>query len=281
MKIKKALTVIGVAAAIGVILFFVLSMFSRNNGADTKPVKKYDSPLEYFELVSSDENGGEYFKAEVSTGDDGKVYMKTVRRDAPDFPEQHQEYTAEAGIFNKIEELFYSKNIGAWTERKNHDIFGYDDAAYNLKFRFGDEEVFISPENIPDSGYASIKELISLIYSYKKNENSGISLAENPETAEKKPLEIIPYDMENGYFVVAIRNNGGENVSFDSSFKAYILSGEEYTELKAVKEISPQSFTVPGGAEITVQLDMNVFGKLEKGEYKIICSGAECKFILE
>ncbi len=281
MKTKKVLTIIGVAAAIVVILFFVLSLFLRDNNAEAKPVKKYGSPLDYFELVSSNENGGEYFEAEVSAGDNGTVYLKTVRRDTPDFPEQQQEYTAEAELLGKIEELFYSKNIGAWAERKNHEIFGYDAADYKLKFRFGSDELFIDSAKIPDSGYASVKELTALIYSYKKNENSEITLAESTETAEKKPLEILPYDIENGYFIAAIRNNGGEDVSFETSFKAYILSGEEYTELKAAKEITPQSFTVPNGAEITVQLDMNAFGKLEKGRYKITCSGAECEFTLE
>ncbi|GEM_PF-5956110 len=267
----KFLPVVMFFVAIGVVMFFVKF---NHKPIDPDKLPKYDSPISAFSIESSGDINGGYSKIAVIRNDENAV-ITSVLCEKSGNPEKIQSYIASSELLNKLEEMFYQNGMIEWDKNENRKYSSSDSVGYNLVFTFGKDETSFSSSKIP-SRNSSLSELFSLIESYEKNDNTGVIIK---DVFNEDGLNI--YNLNNGYLDAEIANNDSTDRSFSTSFELFRNVDDEWVLLEAVSPSEISEFAVPASSSVSVQFDLNAFGKLESGDYKLVCGNANAEFSIE
>lgn len=274
-KLKIIFAIIGGIAIFGIIIYFVTSGFSFYK---KEPPVRYDSPLTSFRMENRGDINGGFSITEITLSDDGAAAdIKVTRRESASSPEQKRSYTAPETLLSEIQTIFYDNAVGNWASAKKPANTVYDDVLTQLTFTFGTEEVYIPSDKIPAENFSVITAINKKIADKEVNENSPMKL-DDFEINDSTGISIEPYSLENGYFVAAFLNNTAEKQSIETECKFFISENGEWKELAADEAENPGEVTVEPGSRAAVQYDLNRFGKLAAGRYKIESADASAEF---
>lgn len=266
--IIKILTVAVFVVAIGAIMMFIKL---NHKPVDPDSLPKYDSPVSVLNIVSSGDVNGGYYKVSVFRKNNNALIVSESNEKA-DYPVKHQQYTVSSELLDKIEEMFYRNGMIKWPENDDKKHSSSDSVGYTLTFIFGEETTTFSSAKIPNRNN-SLSELFSLIQSYEKNDNSEAVLK---DVFNENGLNI--FNLKNGYIDAEIVNNGSSDKSFPASFELYKSVKGEWEKITPLNDTEDNVFEVKAGTGVPVQFDLNKCGKLEAGEYRIICEENDAEF---
>lgn len=266
--IMKILPVAVFAVVIGVIMIFIKL---NHKPIDPDSLPKYDSPISVMNIVSSGDINGGYYKVSVFRKNENAIIVSESNEKA-DYPVKRQQYIVSSELLDKIEEMFYQNGMIKWPENDDKKYSSSDSVGYTLTFIFGEESTSFSSAKIP-SRNNTLSEIISLVQSYEKNDNSEAVLK---DVFNENGLNI--FDLKNGYLDAEIVNNDTSVKPFSASFELYRSENNEWKLMTSSNDPDDSVFEVKAGASVPVQFDLNGYGRLEADEYKIICEDKNAEF---
>lgn len=269
--IKKFLPVILLFVAIGVIMFFVKF---NHKPVDPDTLPKYDNPLSEVYIASQGDINGGYSKLTVErSGSLAVILSESVEKEG--YPVKKQKYLVSTDVLKEIENMFYQNGMIEWEKRENKKHSSSDLVGYALTFKFGTEFTKFTSKQIPARNN-SLSDLFALIDSFEKNENTDVILK---DVFVENGMSI--FELKNGYLDLAIINGASEDRTALAEFELYKNNNGNWNRINFEYDFEPAKFIVPAGSQVSVQFDLNALGKLEAGEYKIVCGEANAEFSIE
>lgn len=263
-----------------VVLFFVsigaVMLFIKFNHKPVDPdsLPKYDNPLSEVNIISQGDINGGYSRLIVERSGSLAVILSEFA-EKEGYPAKRQRYLVSADVLTEIENMFYQNGMIEWEKREEKKHSSADLVGYSLTFKFGTEFTKFSSKQIP-SRNNSLSDLIALIEAYEKNENSDVILK---DVFVENGMSI--FELKNGYLDSALINGASEDRTALAEYELFKNNNGNWNRINFEYDIEPAKFIVPAGSQASVQFDLNAFGKLEAGEYRIVSGEAFAEFSVE
>lgn len=266
--IIKILPVVIFFVLIGLVMFFIEQ---EHKPIDPDALPKYDNPISEVSIVSEGDIYGGCSELKVERkGSTAVIVSKVIEKTG--YPEKVQKYIVTTEVLDKLEEMFYNQGMIEWEKNDINKFSSSDSVGYTFVFKFGTEFSKFTSSQIP-SRNSSLSEILALIEMYETNENSEADIM---DIFNEDGLYI--YGLKNGYLVAEINNNDSSDVAFSTAFELLKNIDGEWVTVIPFNDYEPTEFVVPALSQILVEFDLNIFGKLESGNYKLSCGKVFAEF---
>lgn len=220
--------------------------------------------------------------------DETNTVINIHKTDSEISDENVQHYTVSNEVLKVTSQIINLYNMNTWNKLSSGD-FEEEFSASSLLVRYSDgSSLYISDQNLSDVQKEYFSEIKKEILKFTVNSNSGLSLEKKNSYTAYSPENIMYLRaefLENGYITVYVTNHTGNPVEYTTSFtleKSEKGTWHELERLSDYKTEEPSDVLINDMQVLPQTLDLNAFGKLERGVYRLtMCDELVTEFTLK
>lgn len=231
---------------------------------------------------SGDMEGGS-FTADLCLSVDGKAELTVTEQATWQSPVLTRTFTVPVSDLNRVDALAKEYSLASWGEMPAEEMEILDGPTSSLYLRYGSGEVVsVSGARVPEGMQGALAALRSAILESARNENSLVTWAGEEAASEaKKGMRMRLSSVESGYARVCFENGSKKARTVRTAYALERKNDDGWEKLKSAgSALKAEKVKVEPETGVDLLADLNRYGKLEPGEYRLTVSGFTVEFTL-
>lgn len=268
----------GLLTCLTILLFVSLFIMNKFDSGLYKNLNSNSDIIScvYSEITSS--RGGHYWIDLRVPENSTNAVINVHKTDSELTNENVQCYSVSSDILKVTGQIIDLYNMRSWKMQTNTDLDDdYSSASVLIRYSDG-STLYINDCNLTEMQREEFYEIKKTILKYTTNENSGLSIEKKSKQwsyEAQNQISIRPEFIDNGYLTIYVTNHSGSPKSYSTDFKLEFLEKGSWKTLERLddyKTDEPTDIFISDMQIVSHVLDLNVYGKLRHGDYRITIS---------
>ncbi len=201
-------------------------------------------------------------------------------------PERAQIYTVDPSAFRELEQIVKAYAMTRWDRLPQESLIALDADQASVYFEYEDQRRFSYSEmSLPARGWVAFQAIRDALQALAVNENSGLHLAEDAadEAFPRVGLSLRAAAYANGYLTLDLHNGYKvKDLTYSGVYRLFRQENGTWVEQAPQEELAPgEEQEIYAEDRYQIQFDLNVYGVLSPGAYRVEMDGIYTDFVLQ